>query len=129
MCFFLFFFSSRRRHTRCALVTGVQTCALPILAWNPADLPAGARVFLHADADAGLRLMPNGVEGGEAIELSRDDAGLPDALRAAYPHLQGLSALRLPALDQATLSALLKTQLAVSVVDANGKLKTGRAHD
>src|SRR3546814_18422181 len=29
MCFF---FSSRRRHTRCALVTGVQTCALPICA-------------------------------------------------------------------------------------------------
>src|SRR3546814_2283225 len=27
----MFFFSSRRRHTRCALVTGVQTCALPIL--------------------------------------------------------------------------------------------------
>src|SRR3546814_7676577 len=26
----LFVFSSRRRHTRCALVTGVQTCALPI---------------------------------------------------------------------------------------------------
>src|SRR3546814_15227676 len=25
-----FFFSSGRRHTRCALVTGVQTCALPI---------------------------------------------------------------------------------------------------
>src|SRR3546814_7460680 len=31
-----FFFSSRRRHTRCALVTGVQTCALPISG------PAGA---------------------------------------------------------------------------------------
>src|SRR3546814_1897233 len=29
ICFFCFF-SSRRRHTRCALVTGVQTCALPI---------------------------------------------------------------------------------------------------
>src|SRR3546814_6711743 len=28
--FVFFFFSSRRRHTRCALVTGVQTCALPI---------------------------------------------------------------------------------------------------
>src|SRR3546814_3367441 len=28
----LFLFSSRRRHTRCALVTGVQTCALPISA-------------------------------------------------------------------------------------------------
>src|SRR3546814_8659737 len=32
-CVFVFFFSSRRRHTRCALVTGVQTCALPI--WPP----------------------------------------------------------------------------------------------
>src|SRR3546814_10034319 len=31
MCFF---FSSRRRHTRCALVTGVQTCALPISVWS-----------------------------------------------------------------------------------------------
>src|SRR3546814_9386480 len=28
--FVVLFFSSRRRHTRCALVTGVQTCALPI---------------------------------------------------------------------------------------------------
>src|SRR3546814_10762757 len=36
-----FFFSSRRRHTRCALVTGVQTCALPICG-RPANetLPA-----------------------------------------------------------------------------------------
>src|SRR3546814_955926 len=33
LLFVLFFFSSRRRHTRCALVTGVQTCALPI--WWP----------------------------------------------------------------------------------------------
>src|SRR3546814_10704621 len=33
VCYVLYcflFFSSRRRHTRCALVTGVQTCALPI---------------------------------------------------------------------------------------------------
>src|SRR3546814_3575718 len=47
LCFF--FFSSRRRHTSCALVTGVQTCALPIfvgavLAWsltrNPREIPS-----------------------------------------------------------------------------------------
>src|SRR3546814_2428419 len=40
----VFFFSSRRRHTRCALVTGVQTCALPILVTGarlPAAKPAG----------------------------------------------------------------------------------------
>src|SRR3546814_9885701 len=30
-----FLFSSRRRHTRCALVTGVQTCALPICYGRP----------------------------------------------------------------------------------------------
>src|SRR3546814_3766672 len=30
LSFVFFFFSSRRRHTSCALVTGVQTCALPI---------------------------------------------------------------------------------------------------
>src|SRR3546814_4411834 len=29
-CFYFFFFSIRSRHTSCALVTGVQTCALPI---------------------------------------------------------------------------------------------------
>src|SRR3546814_8016556 len=34
-----FFFSSRRRHTRCALVTGVQTCALPISRGGPAAMP------------------------------------------------------------------------------------------
>src|SRR3546814_19807578 len=36
VCYFVFFFSSRRRHTRCALVTGVQTCALPI--WTRVEL-------------------------------------------------------------------------------------------
>src|SRR3546814_18699559 len=42
---FLFvFFSSRRRHTRCALVTGVQTCALPIFSRRYfKDGGAGAR--------------------------------------------------------------------------------------
>src|SRR3546814_5306669 len=39
----LFFFSSRRRHTRCALLTGVQTCALPICARETAvRVAAGA---------------------------------------------------------------------------------------
>src|SRR3546814_19709499 len=34
---FFFFFSSRRRHTSCALVTGVQTCALPISAFKHSE--------------------------------------------------------------------------------------------
>src|SRR3546814_1120637 len=44
---FCFFFSSRRRHTRCALVTGVQTCALPIFS---AVAGAGALVLLGVAA-------------------------------------------------------------------------------
>src|SRR3546814_1232799 len=53
--FMLFFFSSRRRHTRCALVTGVQTCALPISAFiavplNGLRLIAGPMILL----DGGL---------------------------------------------------------------------------
>src|SRR3546814_10746939 len=45
---YLFFFSSRRRHTRCALVTGVQTCALPIY---PA-CPIAAVAYLTNAGDA-----------------------------------------------------------------------------
>src|SRR3546814_20597372 len=44
-----FFFSSRRRHTRCALVTGVQTCALPICS-DPLCRPRvnrSLKVFRH----------------------------------------------------------------------------------
>src|SRR3546814_1120216 len=45
VCDVLFFFASRRRHTRCALVTGVQTCALPIsLNERVRQLLANARV-------------------------------------------------------------------------------------
>src|SRR3546814_10731323 len=40
----MFFFSSRRRHTRCALVTGVQTCALPI-----------SVIYLEISAAEGIR--------------------------------------------------------------------------
>src|SRR3546814_10003117 len=55
--FVIFFFSSRRRHTRCALVTGVQTCALPIyvgvrLAENTAATSEGDLVFTQKLLDA-----------------------------------------------------------------------------
>src|SRR3546814_10247739 len=51
--FFVFFFSSRRRHTRCALVTGVQTCALPIFAdLGMLNSYAGLSIPLIASATA-----------------------------------------------------------------------------
>src|SRR3546814_9782424 len=49
--FSFFFFSSRRRHTRCALVTGVQTCALPI---------SGFGADRHLACEIGIALVPEG---------------------------------------------------------------------
>src|SRR3546814_6719557 len=58
----LFFFSSRRRHTRCALVTVVQTCALPILNLNgDAYYGNGKALYIvrsaHADQNSGVRVV------------------------------------------------------------------------
>src|SRR3546814_6148212 len=49
-----FFFSSRRRHTRCALVTVVQTCALPILCIVPTSSgqPRSGGLYLIATSGA-----------------------------------------------------------------------------
>src|SRR3546814_363225 len=51
-CFFFvcFFFSSRRRHTRCALVTGVQTCALPICTVELVDAVCDVALVKHVVA-------------------------------------------------------------------------------
>src|SRR3546814_13323014 len=51
---FVFFFSSRRRHTRCALVTGVQTCALPI--WKCRRRQYRGRIPDYSPAPAALQV-------------------------------------------------------------------------
>src|SRR3546814_7152665 len=51
-----FFFSSRRRHTRCALVTGVQTCALPI--YPEAIVPPQVRRQLRTEPIPVLAVHP-----------------------------------------------------------------------
>src|SRR3546814_14326305 len=63
MCFVFvyFFFSSRRRHTRCALVTGVQTCALPILPAidaTPIPLAVPPKGLSRPESAASLLAMP-----------------------------------------------------------------------
>src|SRR3546814_14908405 len=53
--YILFFFSSRRRHTRCALVTGVQTCALPILVDERGFVERQMRPVVEAHRDRRVR--------------------------------------------------------------------------
>src|SRR3546814_10583332 len=72
MCFF---FSRRRRHTSCALVTGVQTCALPIyigIVHHRTVVPASPRCFrllFHLGTDRSHRAdasrdPPPSIDGG-----------------------------------------------------------------
>src|SRR3546814_8711466 len=53
-----FFFASRRRHTRCALVTGVQTCALPIC--DPPVTTTDIDTIILADTGFAPYLMEEG---------------------------------------------------------------------
>src|SRR3546814_15264560 len=53
-----FFFSSRSRHTRCAIVTGVQTCALPICAGQGRRLSVPARLRREANRGKPWHTVP-----------------------------------------------------------------------
>src|SRR3546814_1738966 len=61
-----FLFSSRRRHTRCALVTGVQTCALPICLVACAIDPQPIAAWLErGQVQLDRRQLRGGVDLGE----------------------------------------------------------------
>src|SRR3546814_8700856 len=75
ICFFVFvsdvsvfficvFFSSRRRHTRCALVTGVQTCALPIYRDGSSKLPIVRSIFSLPSSNAKPSGVPHAEQNG-----------------------------------------------------------------
>src|SRR3546814_5741749 len=98
-----FFFSSRRRHTRCALGTGVQTCALPISAASPnevsglAHLPAGiaARSGVGYVAQAGRTVTALRLEGTD-ISVTARCAALRDLLQShgALEELHSMNSAR-----------------------------------
>ncbi|MBP7148766.1 MAG: pullulanase-type alpha-1,6-glucosidase [Acidobacteria bacterium] len=89
------------------------------IAWNIAPV-AGASYLLHSAPDGGLTLTSEGVAGGETIPLALDPAGLPDAVKARFPHLAAYAALKLPADQLDRVPELLKGQLAISASAADG---------
>src|SRR3546814_8126514 len=99
-------FSSRRRHTRCALVTGVQTCALPIseIRVSPETL-RGPHALRGRMTSLDYQEVINFAFVEEAWE--RDYAGNADPIRLLNP---------------------IASQLAVMRSSLIGGLQIGRAH-
>src|SRR3546814_4254395 len=98
-----FFFSSRRRHTRCALVTGVQTCALPIsmklnatTEMQPITWPKFAEVhpFAPLDQVQGYRQLFDELEGMLCAATGFDAVSLqPNAGSRSEEHTSELQSL------------------------------------
>src|SRR3546814_10316166 len=125
----VFFFSSRRRHTRCALVTGVQTCALPISlrAGNPyspfdddvtlnryvenapleqtnRSITSHAGVTLNGSIDTNWRWTVTGkydrIDSKSFTDLGVDPSGLAAALAAGDPAVNPFGPLLPPLIEQ-----------------------------
>src|SRR3546814_6552857 len=110
--YFIVLFSSRRRHTRCALVTGVQTCALPI---SPEEfsnvviktdtqngaitrLKDVARVELGSQ-DYGVRGVFNGQPGVGMAVIQQPGANALDAAQLVLDEIEAASAEFPPGLE------------------------------
>ena len=95
------------------------------IAWAVPPSPA-ARYQLHVAVEGGLTLDAGGVSGGQTLDLTVDPAGLSEAVTARFPHLAGLTALKLDPADRAKVPQALRGQVAVSamagnrVIDATG---------
>src|SRR3546814_1709231 len=87
---FSFCFASRRRHTRCALVTGVQTCALPI--WLAGGLQNAVFRLERGPASFVLRRPSKHVRDGSNQTMLREARILAALRDTTVPHPQLLTA-------------------------------------
>src|SRR3546814_3957880 len=118
MCCVCFFFSSRRRHTRCALVTGVQTCALPISGGSESAADALAVEAAVLELDNRIESARADVEAAQ-VGLTRWIGSLALQVTADMPDFNVLpvpTARLLGALDR--LGPLLATQAQVETAAA-----------
>src|SRR3546814_96399 len=92
------FFSSRRRHTRCALVTGVQTCALPIFTIRLLDpplhefLPTREEDFADVAAAAGVGIEALKARANELHEFNPMLGHRGCRLGVTYPEIYEMQA-------------------------------------
>src|SRR3546814_14998392 len=99
----LFFFSSRRRHTRCALVTGVQTCALPIslkaVSLNYRDLLIADGLYRGGGASG---IVPLSDGAGEVVAIGEGCSRVKVGDRVAGIFMQSWTAGEIAAADHAS---------------------------
>src|SRR3546814_6191390 len=88
------FFSSRRRHTGCALVAGVQTCALPICEQEIEAVPQGGEA---EGAERAARKVDAAVRNAQALgQQAPGGAGRLEQLQAARRDADSLAERRWP---------------------------------
>ncbi len=90
------------------------------LAWDLSGHPAGTRYALYAAAQGGLQVSADGVTGGTSYPLRVDPAGLPASVASKFPAQAKLGALKLTGVSTDTVKRLLRGQLAVVALDADG---------
>src|SRR6187397_3261226 len=104
----IFFFSSRRRHTRWCTVTGVQTCALPIWQHHVTMEPMNATARYTADKCE----VWCGTQNGEAaLAAAADAAELPVAKCEVYKQMLGTGFGRRGRADYVRQAVLIAKQM------------------
>ncbi len=101
--------------------------ARDLLAWPAGSVPSGAnpdllRWRLHWAPNGGLAVDAEAVTGGSTADLTRDTAGLPAAVLANHPELNGYLALRLDPKVAKGADEILTGQVAVGMYDSAGAL-------
>ena len=97
-----------------------------LVAWPATAIPAGTdpallRWRLHWSPTANLAVDAETL-GGSSAELTRDAAGLPEAVVSAHPELKGYLALRLDSKTAKQAEDILRGQVAVAMYDTTGSL-------
>jgi pullulanase-type alpha-1,6-glucosidase len=102
-------------------VAGAQWLTGNTISWKA--LPADAVTYrLYSAPDGGITVSGGQITGGQPIELTQTDGGLAGELAGKFPHLSGAPVLTLSSADAARAGELLKGQVLVAALDADGKV-------
>ncbi|MGQ0603671.1 MAG: pullulanase X25 domain-containing protein, partial [Anaerolineales bacterium] len=92
-----------------------------VILWNVAGSP-GNRYSLHYSPEAALALVATGIAGGTEIPLTFVGSGPADEILERFPHLKGLTTLRLPEAELANVAEMVRGQVAVTAIGPDGRV-------